>query len=187
MADFSIRRADISDSEAIHRLATGLAEAIGDPVDRLSVEAVRAEMLAAGAGSPAAGRDNGLVVFVAEVGREAVGYVCLQPSFETSHASRGFYLSGLFVVEDWRRRGIGRALVAQAAAHARASGREHLWWVMASTNNGADRFYRSIANVRQPVTAFALTEDAFNDLAHEGERDGETTPKGGSAPPFAEE
>ena len=156
MSAVAVRRATPDDAESVLELALGLARSHGDPDDLLTREFVHSRML-----DPAAD----MTTLVACVGGQAVGYVGLLPAIETAHAAAGFYISDLFVAEPYRNSGIGRRLMSAAAAHARARGGNYVWLTTVSDNHDADRFYRRIADIREPVVAFAVTATAFEDLA----------------------
>lgn len=55
-------------------------------------------------------------------GERAVGFLTLYPLFSSWYATRIWFLSDLYVCEDERRSGIGRALVEEAKSFARAEG-----------------------------------------------------------------
>ncbi|TCD13491.1 GNAT family N-acetyltransferase [Oricola cellulosilytica] len=109
-----------------------------------------------------------MTVLIAIHAGSPVGYVGLLPSVETSHASAGLYVSDLYVDERYRGRGVGQRLMAAAASHARMLGGRHLWLTMMPQNNAADRFYRRLADIREPVIAFAVTGQTFDELAEAG-------------------
>ncbi|QDZ00580.1 GNAT family N-acetyltransferase [Nitratireductor mangrovi] len=154
-----IRPARDDDADEILAMACALARGHGEPDDLLTVEMVRAEMLA----------DNGPIqVLIADCG-EIAGYISLLPAFESGHASRGLYVADLYVKPEFRRGGVAKKLMAAAAATARAEGCGHLWLTMQKTNERAERFYRTVADVRAEVVAFAVTGDRFAALATEGE------------------
>ena len=94
-----------------------------------------------------------------------VGYASSLPAFESGHAQRGAYVTDLFVAAACRRQGVGRALLAGLARHARADGRSFLWWVARADNAAAHAFYRRIADVEDPLRGFAATVAAFDRLA----------------------
>lgn len=73
---------------------------------------------------------------------EAVGFVCLLPDQEPE---RGVYLDNLHVLSGQQGRGVGRALMAAAAAEAMriAPGRPLYLWVY-QANQAACGFYRSL-------------------------------------------
>ena len=118
------------------------------------------------------GRDKLLEALevLAEHGRELAGYAFFLPAYETGYAARGLYLCDLYVMPERRRRGIGRALVAAVALRARQEGRGFLWWASRAWNDEAKRFYAALGAKTEPVNAHALTFDAFETLAKEGER-----------------
>jgi GNAT superfamily N-acetyltransferase len=101
-------------------------------------------------------------VLLAESGGAIVGYALFHLSYEPSYSARGVYLSDLYVTPDRRPEGVGRALLARVAREAAARGRTFVWWV--SRTNEARGFYRTLANVEQPVTAHAVTFAAFQRL-----------------------
>ncbi len=102
---------------------------------------------------------------VAEDESGLVGYVALHTTYETTHASRGFYVADLYVAPAARRRGIGRALLAAAARLARSEGGGHLWWTALPGNAGAHGFYRALGCRDEALRAFVLADAAFDRLA----------------------
>lgn len=159
---FTIRRAVPSDRDALFAQVRALARHHGYDPDAITPENVAAHFLAP---------DLPMVVLLATTADGAVaGYAAASPTQESGYASQGFYLSDLHVYPAHRKAGIGRALLAAMAAETKRAGREHLWWTVDRNNAAADDWYRTIANIRVPVTAFALTLDPFESLAAEGER-----------------
>lgn len=156
---FAIRKAGPADAPAVLDLARALARTLGNPDDLLTEALVARDMV---------GTDTPMTVLLAEADGRAAGYVSLLPAFESSQASRGLYVADLFVAKGLRRRGVGRALLAAAADLASQSGCGHLWLVMQEDNQEADRFYRAIADIREPVVAHAVTGDNFAGLAADG-------------------
>ena len=65
------------------------------------------------------------------------------------HSTNGIgpacYLQDLFTAEDARGRGVGRALVDEVAARARAAGASRFYWQTHETNATARRLYDRIA------------------------------------------
>ena len=156
MSRVPVRRAGPTDAPALLRLTQGLARAQNEPEGRTT----EADLCRAWLGDGAPG-----LALVAEDGAEAIGYIALMPSFESAHASHGYYVSDLFVADRVRRRGIGTALLAAAAHEAITSGRSSLWWVAQARNSGAHRLYRHFAAIEQPVRAFAVFGDHLTRLA----------------------
>jgi GNAT superfamily N-acetyltransferase len=59
------------------------------------------------------------VIFVARAGALTVGFIQLYPLWSSWHCARVWFLSDLYVAEDSRNLGVGRALVERIIAHAR--------------------------------------------------------------------
>ncbi len=100
-----------------------------------SVEAIRARLIAVSAID---------TVLVAEVGGDLAGFASLRllPQIESDrlHAE----LSDIYVREERRRRGIGRALLRSAENLARSSGCARIFLVTGLDNDGARAFYRAL-------------------------------------------
>ncbi|HEY1791406.1 MAG TPA: GNAT family N-acetyltransferase [Opitutaceae bacterium] len=75
---------------------------------------------------------------------EPVGYAALFPTYSTFLAKAGLHLEDLFVVEEWRGRGIGRALLSHAASLAAGRGCGRLEWTVLDWNRPAIDFYASM-------------------------------------------
>ena len=63
----------------------------------------------------------------------------------TSMTSNPCYLQDLFTVEAARGKGVGRALIAGVAEHARAAGSPRLYWHTHESNATARRLYDAVA------------------------------------------
>ncbi len=81
---------------------------------------------------------------IAERGSQAAGYALFFPTFSSFLTSRRVWLEDLFVRPAHRGAGVGRALLAAVAAHARAGGGERLEWAALDWNELALGFYRRI-------------------------------------------
>ena len=82
------------------------------------------------------------VVLVAESGTEAVGMAVLTPAPLTSLTDLpALRMDYVLVARRVRRRGVGRALVAAAAAHAEESGVDHLAVAVVPADRESNRFY----------------------------------------------
>jgi ribosomal protein S18 acetylase RimI-like enzyme len=64
---------------------------------------------------------------------------------------RTTYLHSLDVLERWRRRGIGTALVAAAMETARGQGSTHLWLSTGGHNEAAQALYQRLGGERKPL------------------------------------
>ena len=158
---WTIRRAVPNDAPMLSVMVRKLAATQGDDGDRATARRVRRNMLEAG---------TDLTVLVAEsVNGALLGYISALPAHESAQGEVGYYVADLFVVESHRGLGIGRSLMAAMAALARDHGRNYLWWAAMAGNGSADRFYRQIANIREPVTAYAVTGESFEALCREAD------------------
>lgn len=103
---------------------------------------------------------------LAYVGNDAVGFAVWFYNFSTFVGRPGLYLEDLFVLPDWRGRGIGRALMGHLARLAVARGCGRMEWAVLDWNEPAIRFYRSIAaQAMDGWTVYRLTGDALKRLA----------------------
>lgn len=88
------------------------------------------------------------VIFVASDGAQKLaGFTQLYPTFSSVSAQRAWILNDLFVAPDWRQRGVAKALMQQALAHARASGAAWISLQTAHDNLPAQSLYRSFGFV----------------------------------------
>jgi ribosomal protein S18 acetylase RimI-like enzyme len=104
-------------------------------------------------------------VFVAEVGRQVVGYASFAAGYNTDIAASELFMHDLFVVARWRSHGIGERLMATVAREAVRRGMPCLQWGVRGDNARAKRFYRRLgARIGQMRTA-ALAGPALRRLA----------------------
>ena len=83
---------------------------------------------------------DGLLLGAWEADR-LVGFACLYWTFSSINAAPIVLLSDLFVAEDQRGRGTGRALIEASVAAARERGVHHLEWLTAQDNVAAQILY----------------------------------------------
>jgi len=103
---------------------------------------------------------------VARVDGEAAGYMLFFYNFSTFLAQPGIYLEDLYVRPDWRRRGIGRALLVELARIAVGRGCGRLEWTVLNWNELALKTYQAIgATAMGEWTLERLTGDALIRLA----------------------
>lgn len=89
-------------------------------------------------------------------------------SFSTWLGCHGIYLEDLYVRPAARRRGLGRALLANLAAIAADRGYARLDWAVLNWNTPAIDFYRTLgAEPQSEWTTFRLTGRALNQLAEQ--------------------
>ena len=87
-------------------------------------------------------------------------------SYSTFLSRPGLYLEDLFVLPEWRGRGIGRALLRHLARIARERDCGRMEWSVLDWNDRAIGFYRSIgARAMDEWTVYRLTGEALDRLA----------------------
>jgi GNAT superfamily N-acetyltransferase len=125
---------------------------------------------------------------IAESDGQPAGFALYYRTFSTFAAKPGIFLEDLYVRPDFRKRGIGRALLAAVAqiAHARAGGR--LEWTALKWNSKALALYESVgANRLDEWTILRMAPEAIAALAgphtphpHDGCRCGKGPQHGGN-------
>jgi GNAT superfamily N-acetyltransferase len=89
-------------------------------------------------------------------GGEILGYTCLYWHYSSLDASDTVLLNDLFVGEDARGRGVGRALIEAAAEVARRRGCSVLEWSTAPDNHTAQRLYDSLTSHKTTWLTYEL-------------------------------
>ena len=103
---------------------------------------------------------------IARIGKDAVGLAIWFSTYSTFLSRPGIYLEDLFVLPEWRGKGIGRALLRHLARTAVEQGCGRIEWSVLDWNETAIRFYRSLgARPMDEWTVYRLTGDAINRLA----------------------
>lgn len=157
----SIRPATADDSESIAQMARALSLADGGRPSQFSAENFRRDGF---------GEAPAFAALIAENGSEIAGYAIYYPGYDTDSATRGIYLADLFVHENLRRQGIGRALIASVAQKSRDSGARWMFWSVLRRNRAGRRFYKKIAPELKDVivcAAFGKTFDRLADMSVE--------------------
>jgi len=139
-----IRPALPSDSHSIGNLARQFANylrELGDPTEfKLTAETYLRD-----------GFDTTPPAFtglVAEEQGNVIGYLLYHFGYDSDAAARNLHIVDLYVDSAVRRRGIGRALMARAAAIARESGAQEMIWSVYSRNALATTFYEKLGAQR---------------------------------------
>jgi GNAT superfamily N-acetyltransferase len=135
----------LAEYEKLAYLVTGNAEALGEHLfgDRPCVEAI-----------------------VAQWEQETVGFALFFTNYSTFLTKPGIYLEDLFVLTEYRRRGIAKAMLIYIAQLARDRGAGRLEWSVLDWNDPAIDFYKSIgASIMEEWRICRVTEDAISRLA----------------------
>ncbi|MCY7334682.1 MAG: GNAT family N-acetyltransferase [Chamaesiphon sp.] len=132
----NIRPAQAKDIDVIFELILGLAayEQLSDRVTG-NTELLRSHLFG---DLPCA------EAIVAEFDRQVVGFGLFFPTYSTFLTQPGIHLEDVFVQPEYRRQGIGKALMTSIAkiAHERGCGR--LEWSVLEWNQNAIEFYQSL-------------------------------------------
>lgn len=105
-------------------------------------------------------------VIIADWEQRPVGFALFFHNFSTFLGRPGIYLEDLYVLNDMRGKGIGKALLTRLAAITRERHCGRLEWSVLDWNEPAIQFYRSIGAVPMDEwTVQRLTGDALQALA----------------------
>ena len=155
---FKIRSATREDAEAIFDLikalaqyewlthqVTGSAEELASHLfgDRIYAEAI-----------------------VTELENKIVGFALFFPNYSTFLTKPGIYLEDLFVLPEYRRRGIGKAMLGYLGKLAKDRGAGRLEWSVLDWNESAIAFYQQMgAKVLPDWRICRVTEESLSALA----------------------
>jgi GNAT superfamily N-acetyltransferase len=105
-------------------------------------------------------------VLVAYAGDEPAGFAMYFQTFSTFKGKPGLYLEDLFVKPEWRKRGLGRMLLARLARLAVERGYGRMEWSVLDWNEMAVRVYRAVgARPMDDWTVYRINGAALRDLA----------------------
>lgn len=155
---FTLRVAVPADVPTILRCIRGLAEYERLAHACVATEALLHETLFGAA--PAA------EVVLALQDDEPAGFALWFRSYSTFLARPGIYLEDLFVLPEFRGRGLGRRLLAHLARTASERGYGRLEWAVLDWNTDAIRFYESLGAVPMADwTTYRVSGDALASLS----------------------
>lgn len=103
---------------------------------------------------------------IAEWNGKAAGFAVWYLNFSTFAGRFGIYLEDLFVRPDYRRKGIGEALIAYLAKECVENGWGRLQWAVLDSNAASIEFYKSLgATLMDEWTLCRVTGPALDALA----------------------
>lgn len=138
MADFVVRPASDGDFEAVVQMINALMSYQGLEGDvPVNAEKLKADTL--GCGHPR--------VIVAQTGDELIGYALYFSTYSSRYGRKCRYIEDIFVYEEHRRAGVGRALMEYIFGEAAAEGCLRVEWSCLDANDNARRFYLSLGAV----------------------------------------
>jgi GNAT superfamily N-acetyltransferase len=107
-------------------------------------------------------------VLIAYAGKVPIGFAIFFQNFSTFLGKPGLYLEDLFVLPEWRRKGVGKRLLASVAALAVARGCGRFEWAVLDWNEPALRFYKGLGTrVMDDWRICRLTGDALQRVARQ--------------------
>lgn len=157
---FVIRPATIADTSAIFSLILALAdyEKLTDKVTG-NIETLQTDLF---------GKNPCIEAIVAQIEpNQIVGFALFFTSYSTFLTRRGIYLEDLFVLSEYRGKGIGKALISKLAQIAVSRGYGRFEWSVLDWNEPAIAFYTRIgADILPDWRICRVTGDALEHLAN---------------------
>ena len=158
--EFRIAPATESDIPLILTFIKGLAEYEGLGHEVVATEESLRESLF--------GPQAGAEAVIAYSASEPVGFAVFFHNYSTFLGRSGLYLEDIFVLPEWRGRGLGRALLGYVARIAVTRDCGRLEWSVLDRNEPAIRFYRALgASPMDEWTIYRLTGEALERLSGE--------------------
>jgi GNAT superfamily N-acetyltransferase len=103
---------------------------------------------------------------IASVGEKPVGFVLFFHNYSTFLGRPGLYIEDLFVEQEFRGRGYGRALLLHVARLAQQRGCGRLEWAVLDWNQPAIDFYKKLGAIpMSDWTVFRVTGESLAKLA----------------------
>jgi len=92
-----------------------------------------------------------------------VGYAMFYPYFASFRGQCGYYLEDIFIAEDFRRNGLGEAMVKIVAKLAKQRGFERIDFQVLEWNAPAVKFYEKLGAIRDDSERhFKFIDNSFN-------------------------
>ncbi|RCJ39422.1 GNAT family acetyltransferase [Nostoc punctiforme NIES-2108] len=152
-----VRFAQADDCSVLFKLIEGLAE-----YEKLS-HAIAGNALALQ--EHLFGSRRYVEAILAESAGESVGFALFFHNYSTFLTKPGIYLEDLFVLPEYRRQGIGKALLTKVAQIAVERDCGRLEWSVLDWNESAQAFYRSMgASILDDWRICRVTEDVLTQL-----------------------
>ncbi len=152
-----VRRATPDDAELIHHFVCELARYEKEPdAVKATPDSLRAQLCAS---------HPPFECLVAELGGVPVGFALFFANYSTWRGRPGVWLEDLFVPEQHRGKGAGRALLVEVARIAKERGCARMEWAVLDWNRPAIDFYRSLGALPlEEWTIFRLSDEALAEL-----------------------
>ena len=138
-SDCAIRRAELSDLQALLPLVAAYRAFYGQTPDATKERAFLEQRL----------RDGTSAVYLAVTNSGAAGFVQIFETYSTVYLGPSLILEDLFVYPEQRGRGIATALLDRALTHAREAGAFGMFLETAMNNTAAQRVYERAGWTRE--------------------------------------
>ena len=140
MSECLVRQASLADASTVFRLIEALAdyEKLAPP-DDAARERLRGDLW---------GPRPRAEAWLAEVGGKAAAYAITFETYSTFLARPTLYLEDLFVLSQYRRQGVGKAMFQRLAREAVERGCGRLEWTCLEWNQLAQEFYEGLGAER---------------------------------------
>lgn len=99
--------------------------------------------------------------FVAYLDDKPVGYIIHYFTYSTYDGRRIFFLEDIFVVENARKKGVGKELFGFCLREAKRQGCCELQWAVLTWNEDAIGFYKKMGGKRQDLHIYSIDEKDF--------------------------
>ena len=157
---FRIEPATVDDTPLVLKFIKGLAEYEG-----LEHEVVATEE---GLRKAMFGPKPSAEAVIGYSGDEPVGFALFFHTFSTFLGSSSLYLEDLFVLPEWRGKGLGRQLLSHLARIALDRDCQRLEWSVLDWNEPSIRFYQGLGAIpKDEWTTYRLSGEALEKLGSE--------------------
>lgn len=154
-----IRQATIEDSALILRFVTELA--IFEKAEN-EVIATQSDIE-----NSIFGKDSGAKAVICSINNQPVGFAVYFFNYSTWLGKHGLYLEDLYVSQEYRGAGAGKALLKHLAGIALSKNCGRFEWSVLDWNEPAIQFYRSIGAISQDEwVGYRLTGKALEEFAN---------------------
>jgi GNAT superfamily N-acetyltransferase len=152
----SIRAAEPEDAVAVVAMAAELSLSQAKPARSFCEADFRRDGF---------GTDKAFSCLIVEVDGAPVGYALFHDSYDAEGGARGAFIHDLYLRPAFRRRGLGRALLAQVCQTTQAAGGRFVWWCMVDGNHAAEGFYRGLSAALEDLRIWIAEGENFARLA----------------------
>lgn len=105
-------------------------------------------------------------VLLVELNKEVIGYVLYFFNYSTFIGRGGFYLEDIYIKEQYRKNGYGKAIFKVLGKIAYENGCKRMEWACLNWNKPSIEFYKSLGAVGMDEwTVYRLTRDKIKALA----------------------